>query len=56
MIWLETRFPPPLVALVAGVLMWSVNRWVPFSAWLHSPWTRLGVLPVSNIEELCHVG
>lgn len=27
--WLEHRLPPPLVAILFGVLMWLLARWVP---------------------------
>ncbi|MDA8485548.1 isoprenylcysteine carboxylmethyltransferase family protein [Pseudomonas resinovorans] len=27
--WLEHRIPPPLVAVLFGVLMWLLARWVP---------------------------
>lgn len=27
--WLEHRIPPPLVAVLFGILMWQLDRWVP---------------------------
>lgn len=38
------RIPPPIVALMAAVLMWVANRWSPMAHWVTSPWNWLGVL------------
>lgn len=38
--------PPPIVTLLAGALMWALDRWLPLIHWLHPPWNRLGGIPI----------
>jgi protein-S-isoprenylcysteine O-methyltransferase Ste14 len=33
--------------LLAGALMWALDRWLPLAHWIGYPWTRLGGLPVA---------
>jgi len=37
--------PPPIVALVAALAMWALDRWFPLDHWLSFPLQRLGSLP-----------
>lgn len=36
--------PPPIVMVLAATLMWGVDRWVPLTRWINSPWNRFGGL------------
>lgn len=40
-----TRIPPPVMALVAAILMWVLNRRLPLVECVLPPWNRLAVLP-----------
>jgi protein-S-isoprenylcysteine O-methyltransferase Ste14 len=31
--------------LLAGALMWALDRWLPLAHWIDHPWNRLGGLP-----------
>ncbi len=43
---LQTRIPPPLLALATAVSMWGLDRYIPgFRVW-HAPWSRVGWLCV----------
>ncbi len=42
---MNARIPPPLLMLLAAVLMWSMHRWWPVAYLLTSPWNRIGVVP-----------
>jgi protein-S-isoprenylcysteine O-methyltransferase Ste14 len=33
--------------LVAGALMWALDRWLPLAHWIEHPWNRLAGLPVA---------
>jgi protein-S-isoprenylcysteine O-methyltransferase Ste14 len=39
------RIPPPILALIAGLLMAALNRWLPLARCIHFPWTRLCMFP-----------
>jgi protein-S-isoprenylcysteine O-methyltransferase Ste14 len=38
--------PPPILALIAAVVMWALNRWLPLVLLFEAPWYRLAVVPV----------
>ncbi len=38
------RIPPPIQMLLAAVLMWVLDHWMPFGQWMSAPWNRLGGL------------
>ncbi len=42
---MKPRIPPPLIWLLAAILMWSLDRWMPLARLLLSPWTWLALLP-----------
>jgi protein-S-isoprenylcysteine O-methyltransferase Ste14 len=42
---MKRHIPPPIFALIAAVLMWSLCRWWPIAHWIGRPWNRLGALP-----------
>ena len=42
------RIPPPLLMLLAGILMWSLHRWWPIDLLLAVPWNRIGALPIAT--------
>jgi len=33
--------------LVAGALMWALDRWLPLAHWIDPPWNRMGAVPVA---------
>lgn len=33
--------------LVAGALMWALDRWLPLAHWIEHPWNRVAGLPVA---------
>jgi protein-S-isoprenylcysteine O-methyltransferase Ste14 len=33
--------------LLAGALMWALDRWLPLAHWIEPPWNRLGGLPIA---------
>lgn len=36
--------PPPILVVLAALLMWALDRWAPVAQWISSPWNRFGVL------------
>jgi len=38
----QLRIPPPIVALLAAIMMWVLHQWLPVSRWTAPPWTWLG--------------
>ena len=44
---MKPRIPPPVIWLLAALLMWTLHRGVPIVQLLTSPWTRLALLPVA---------
>ena len=44
---MQLRVPPPLVALLAAVLMWALHRWLPLGQLIATPWNYFAVLPVA---------
>jgi protein-S-isoprenylcysteine O-methyltransferase Ste14 len=43
----KTRIPPPIIMLLAALLMWVLHRSMPLGVLLVSPWNRLGWLPAA---------
>lgn len=43
---MKTRIPPPIIMLLAALVMWALHRWMPLAQWIDHPWNRLGWLPV----------
>jgi protein-S-isoprenylcysteine O-methyltransferase Ste14 len=43
----ETRFPPPMVMMFFGAVMWCLNRWLPVATLVEKPWDRVGLLSVA---------
>jgi protein-S-isoprenylcysteine O-methyltransferase Ste14 len=41
------RVPPPILALLAAALMWTLDRWLPLAHWIQPPWNRVGALPAA---------
>ena len=41
------RIPPPVMALLAGLAMWVLQRLFPLSQWIALPWNWLSVLPAT---------
>ena len=39
------RIPPPILALIAGLLMAALNRWLPLARCIPFPWSRLCAFP-----------
>jgi protein-S-isoprenylcysteine O-methyltransferase Ste14 len=39
---MKTRIPPPIIMLLAAILMWLLHRWMPIAQLIVSPWNRLG--------------
>ena len=44
---MRPRIPPPILMLLAAVLMWALDHWMPLGRWIASPWNRLGGLAVA---------
>ncbi|MEO7207268.1 MAG: isoprenylcysteine carboxylmethyltransferase family protein [Steroidobacteraceae bacterium] len=44
---MKPRIPPPIIWLLAAVLMWTLHRWMPLGQFIMSPWARLGLLPAA---------
>ena len=44
---MKLRIPPPVIWLLAALLMWTAHRWMPIAQLIESPWTRLALLPVA---------
>jgi protein-S-isoprenylcysteine O-methyltransferase Ste14 len=41
---MRPRIPPPIVMLLAAILMWGLDRWMPLGHWIVPPWKQLGAL------------
>jgi protein-S-isoprenylcysteine O-methyltransferase Ste14 len=39
--------PPPILALIATLLMAALNRWLPLARCVPAPWYRLGLFPIA---------
>jgi protein-S-isoprenylcysteine O-methyltransferase Ste14 len=44
---MKPRVPPPVVALVAAVVMWLLHRRLPMARWIEPPWSWLGIVPAA---------
>jgi protein-S-isoprenylcysteine O-methyltransferase Ste14 len=44
---MQPRIPPPLLMLLAAILMWSLHRWRPIALCLPTPWNRIAALPIA---------
>lgn len=55
---LQTRIPPPIYALVAGLGMWLLDAYLPLLEVLSSPWNRLGlgVILIAGLADLWSLG
>jgi protein-S-isoprenylcysteine O-methyltransferase Ste14 len=42
------RIPPPAIALLAGLVMWGLQRLYPLGQWIVFPWNWLAVLPAAG--------
>ena len=42
---MQLRIPPPIVLLLAALLMWALDHWLPLARWITPPWNRFAVLP-----------
>jgi protein-S-isoprenylcysteine O-methyltransferase Ste14 len=41
---MQPRIPPPILMLLAAMLMWALHHWMPLGHWIALPWNRLGAL------------
>ena len=41
---IRPRVPPPVIALIAAVLMWVLHRRIPVVQWIFPPWNRFGAV------------
>jgi protein-S-isoprenylcysteine O-methyltransferase Ste14 len=41
---MRPRIPPPILMVLAALLMWALDRWVPLARWIGPPWNRLGAV------------
>jgi protein-S-isoprenylcysteine O-methyltransferase Ste14 len=41
---MRLHIPPPILMLLAAVLMWVMDHWMPLANWIGQPWNRLGGL------------
>ncbi len=41
---MRSRIPPPIVMVLAALLMWALDWWMPLAQWIRWPWNRLGWL------------
>src|SRR5512144_1499757 len=39
---MRPHIPPPIVMVLAALLMWALDRWTPLARWISPPWNRLG--------------
>ena len=44
---MQPRIPPPLLMLLAAILMWSLHRWWPIALCVATPWNRIAALPIA---------
>lgn len=40
---LELKIPPPVYALSIGLLMWLLNKYLPITYFIGSPWNKSGI-------------
>ena len=43
---LKLKIPPPVYMLLMAVLMWLLDRVLPIIELIHTPWNKLGFLPI----------
>ena len=41
---MRPRIPPPILAVLVALLMWTLDRWTPLAQWIDPPLNRLGGL------------
>jgi protein-S-isoprenylcysteine O-methyltransferase Ste14 len=41
---MRPHIPPPILMVLAALLMWALDRWMPIAQWIARPWNRLGVV------------
>ena len=41
---LELKIPPPIYALSIALLMWLLNKYIPITHFIESPWNRAGLV------------
>ncbi len=41
---LQLKIPPPVYAIIIGILMWLLNRYFPVFEMIDSPWNRAGIV------------
>ena len=41
---LELKIPPPIYALIIALLMWLLNKYIPITHLIESPWNRVGLV------------
>src|SRR5580658_5796550 len=44
---MKPRVPPPVVALLATIVMWFLHRRLPMARWIEPPWSWLGSVPAA---------
>jgi len=44
---MKPRIPPPVIWLLATLLMWTLHRWMPIARLITSPWTWAALLPAA---------
>jgi len=44
---MKPRIPPPVIWLLAALLMWMLHRWMPIAQLIGSPWTWVALLPAA---------
>lgn len=44
---MKPRVPPPVIWLLAALLMWTLHRWMPIAHWIMSPWTWAALFPAA---------
>jgi len=44
---MKPRIPPPVIWLLAALLMWTAHRWMPIAQLIMSPWTWAALLPAA---------
>ena len=51
---LELKIPPPIYALSIALLMWSLNKYIPITHFIDSPWNKvgLGIIIIAGIFDL----
>jgi protein-S-isoprenylcysteine O-methyltransferase Ste14 len=44
---MKPRIPPPIIWLLAGILMWVMHHRMPLGRWIARPWDWLAFLPAA---------